>query len=92
MRSLDELSAIEILYWAAVAEKRSEHPLAKAVIKRAEELGLNIPHPDSFENFRGKGVKAHWNSKTIIAGSPEMLRGEGLISQNHREGFRSRRI
>ena len=78
MRSLDELSAIEILYWAAVAEKRSEHPLAKAVIKRAEELGLNIPHPDSFENFRGKGVKAQWNSKTIIAGSPEMLRGEGI--------------
>jgi Cd2+/Zn2+-exporting ATPase len=78
MRSFDGLGAIEILYWAAVAEKRSEHPLARAVIKRAEELGLDIPHPDSFENFRGKGVKVQWNSRTIIVGSSEMLRGEGI--------------
>jgi len=78
MRSFDGLEEKEILYWAAIAEKRSEHPLARAVIKRAEEIGLNIPHPDSFENFRGRGVKAQWNSKTIVVGSSEMLRGEGI--------------
>ena len=68
----------EVLYWAAIAEKRSEHPLSRAVMMKAEELGLHIPHPDSFENFRGKGVKAQWNSKTIIVGSSEMLKGEGI--------------
>ena len=78
MRSFGGLDEKEILHWAAIAEKRSEHPLARAVIKRAEELSLNIPHPDSFENFRGRGVKVQWNAKTIIVGSSEMLRGEGI--------------
>ncbi|MGQ9645398.1 MAG: heavy metal translocating P-type ATPase [Thermodesulfobacteriota bacterium] len=68
----------EVLYWAAVAEKRSEHPLARAVIEKTESLGLSIPHPESFENFRGRGVKARWDSKTVLAGSPELLKGEGV--------------
>jgi Cd2+/Zn2+-exporting ATPase len=68
----------EVLYWAAIAEKRSEHPLARSLSEKAEELGLSIPHPQSFENFRGKGVKVEWNSKTMIVGSSEMLKGEGI--------------
>jgi Cd2+/Zn2+-exporting ATPase len=78
IRSFDGPDEKEVLYWAAVAEKRSEHPLARAVIKSAEELSLQIPHPESFENFRGKGVKANWNSKTIVVGSPDLLRSEGI--------------
>jgi Cd2+/Zn2+-exporting ATPase len=66
----------EVLYWAAIAEKRSEHPLARAVTEKAEEFGLSIPHPQSFENFRGKGVKVQWDSKTILVGSSELMRGE----------------
>jgi Cd2+/Zn2+-exporting ATPase len=68
----------EVLYWAAIAEKRSEHPLARAVTEKAEEFGLSIPHPQSFENFRGKGVKVQWDSKTILVGSSELMRGEGV--------------
>src|SRR3972149_2674817 len=52
----------EVLYWAAIAEKRSEHPLARAITEKAEELGLRIPHPQSFENVRGKDVKVEWDS------------------------------
>ncbi len=78
IRSFDGLDEKELLHWAAIAEKRSEHPLARAVIKRAEELSLNIPHPESFENFRGRGVKVQWNAKRIVVGSSEMLRGEGM--------------
>ena len=74
----DGLDEKELLYWAAVAEKRSEHPLGKAVIEKAGELGLTIPHPESFENFRGKGVKVKWDSKTILVGRPELLAGEGI--------------
>jgi Cd2+/Zn2+-exporting ATPase len=68
----------EVLYWAAIAEKRSEHPLARAIMGKAEELGMSIPHPQSFENFRGKGVKVQWNSKTIIVGGSEIIRNEGV--------------
>jgi Cd2+/Zn2+-exporting ATPase len=68
----------EVLYWAAIGEKRSEHPLARAVTEKAEELGLSIPHPQSFENVRGKGVKVQWDSKTVIVGSSEMMKSEGV--------------
>jgi Cd2+/Zn2+-exporting ATPase len=78
MTALNGMDEKEVLYWAAIAEKRSEHPLARAVTEKAEALGLSVPHPQSFENFRGKGVKAQWNSKTIIVGSSEMLKGEGI--------------
>jgi Cd2+/Zn2+-exporting ATPase len=77
-RALNGMDEKEVLYWAAIAEKRSEHPLARAVTEKAEELGLSVPHPQSFENFRGKGVKAQRNSKTIIVGSSEMMKGEGV--------------
>ena len=75
---LDGMDEKEVIYWAAIAEKRSEHPLARAITEKAEELGLSIPHPQSFENFRGKGVKVQWNSKTIIVGSSEMMKSEGV--------------
>ena len=78
INALDGMDGKEVLYWAAIAEKRSEHPLARSITEKAEELGLSVPHPQSFENFRGKGVKVQWNSKTIIVGSSEMMKGEGV--------------
>jgi len=76
INGFDGLNEKEVLYWAAIAEKRSEHPLAKAITERAEELGFLIPHPESFENLRGKGVKARWNGKAILLGSAQFLREE----------------
>ncbi|MCX8117895.1 MAG: cation-translocating P-type ATPase [Desulfobacterota bacterium] len=66
----------EVLYWAAVAEKRSEHPLARAIERKAQEMGLPIPHPDTFENFRGKGVKASFGKKSLLVGSAPFLQEE----------------
>jgi Cd2+/Zn2+-exporting ATPase len=87
MRPHNGLDEKEILYWAAIAEKRSEHPLARAILGKAEEVGLNIPHPEFFESFRGRGVKAQWNGKTIIVGSPELLKKEGIEVPESVEGL-----
>ena len=78
IKSFDGGDEKELLYWAAIAEKRSEHPLAKAVTEKAAALGLTIPHPQAFENFRGKGVRVQWDSKTIIVGRAELLKDEGI--------------
>jgi Cd2+/Zn2+-exporting ATPase len=87
MKTFDGLDEKEVLYWAAIAEKRSEHPLARAILEKAEEVGLNIPHPEFFESFRGRGVKAQWNGKTITVGSSEMLKKEGIEIQESVEGL-----
>jgi Cd2+/Zn2+-exporting ATPase len=78
IHTLHGMDEKEVLYWAAIAEKRSEHPLARAITERAEELGLSIPHPQSFEDYRGKGVKVHWDSKSIIVGTSEIMKNEGV--------------
>jgi Cd2+/Zn2+-exporting ATPase len=89
MKGFNGIDEKDILYWAAIAEKRSEHPLARAVTERAESLGLSIPHPESFQNFRGRGVKGRWNSQTILAGSSELLKSEGIeIPESAREWLR----
>jgi Cd2+/Zn2+-exporting ATPase len=87
MKIFDGLDEKQVLYWAAIAEKRSEHPLARAILEKAEEVGLNIPHPEFFESFRGRGVKAQWNGKTITVGSAEMLKKEGIEIQESVEGL-----
>jgi Cd2+/Zn2+-exporting ATPase len=89
MKAFDGVDEKEVLYWAAIAEKRSEHPLARAVTEKAEASGLSIPHPESFENFRGRGVKAQWNSRTTMSGSSEFLKSEGIeIPESVREWLR----
>jgi Cd2+/Zn2+-exporting ATPase len=78
IRSFNGEDEKAVLYWAALAEKRSEHPLGRAVMEKAESEGLKIPHPETFENVRGKGVEVRWDSRTIVAGSPEMLSGKEI--------------
>jgi P-type E1-E2 ATPase len=78
VRALNGMDEKEILYWAAVAEKRSEHPLGKAIAEKAEKEGLVIPHPESFQDFRGRGVKASFDSKRIGVGRAELLTEEGI--------------
>jgi Cd2+/Zn2+-exporting ATPase len=68
----------EVLHAAAIAEKRSEHPLGKAIIESAEKSGLVVPHPEVFEDFRGKGVRVRWDSRTIAVGRSGFLRDEGV--------------
>jgi len=78
VKTVNGVNEKEVLYWAALAEKRSEHPLGRAILEQAEREGLQVPHPDSFENFWGKGVKARKNSETILVGRIEMLVEEGV--------------
>ncbi len=70
----------EILKFAAIAEKHSEHPLATAIVNRAQ-TNLNdriIPDPDSFEAISGKGVRATYSSHDILFGNPRILEDYGL--------------
>ena len=53
----------EILRFASIAEKRSEHPLAKSIVRAAEEKSMNIPEPETFQAVPGNGVIAGWSEK-----------------------------
>ncbi len=68
----------EVLKIAAIAEKRSEHPLAEAIVKRAESEGIDIEEPEKFEAIAGKGVVASLNGDRILVGSRKLMMEHGL--------------
>jgi Cu+-exporting ATPase len=68
----------EVLKIAAIAEKRSEHPLAEAIVKRAETEGIDIEEPEKFEVIAGKGVVASLNGDRILVGSRKLMMENGL--------------
>lgn len=73
-----QLTDDELLTLAAAAERRSEHPIARAIVTAAEQRGLDVPEPDSFTAAVGGGVHAHVNGIDITVGSPSYLTGQGI--------------
>ena len=68
----------DILRMACVAEKYSEHPLARSILAAGKERKLDIPDPDHFVNATGMGVEAQWNTAKILIGKKAFLQESGV--------------
>jgi len=64
----------DVLFYAAIAEKRSEHPLGEAIVNKAMEEKLRLPEADSFNSITGKGVEAKFRGKRILLGNNKLMR------------------
>lgn len=62
-----------LLLLSAIAEKRSEHPLAQAIVKGAKDLGREIPEPSVFEAIPGHGVRAQYNGEEVLLGNRKLM-------------------
>ena len=67
------ISEEELLKVASGVEKNSNHPIAKAIVKKAEEMGLVPSETEDFENITGKGLEAKINGQTVLAGNKSLL-------------------
>ncbi len=76
--STDGFSEREILAAAAIAECKSEHPLAKAILARANDLAVAVAEPDHFAYTPGKGITADYRGEEIVIGSRTLLIERGL--------------
>lgn len=65
----------QLLQITAAIEKGSQHPLASAIMKKAEEMGTDFTGLDTeeFTSITGKGVKAAVNGVLYYAGSPNLF-------------------
>ena len=63
---------------AAIAERRSEHPLAKAVIQRADALGIAPSEPTAFSYVPGRGIIAQTSAGEILVGSRTFARDRAI--------------
>jgi len=68
----------DVILSASIAEKGSEHPLAEAIIKRAQMLGLSIPDSETFEAIPGHGVKVGVHGKEILIGNRRLMKDMGV--------------
>ena len=67
----------ELLHLGASLERRSSHPLAKAIIDRSTERGLSIGKPEDFEVIAGRGVMGTVSGRRILAGNAAFVREKG---------------
>lgn len=81
----------EVLRMAASLEKGSEHPLAEAIVRGAEERGIALAEPVDFEAVTGKGVKGVVDGRPVALGNVRLAADMGLDSDALSETANARR-
>jgi P-type Cu+ transporter len=71
-------SAESLIRAAVIAESRSEHPVAKAILRKAGSMGISSEEPERFEYTPGKGVIALRDGVEIIVGNRLFLANLGI--------------
>ncbi|MFA5835737.1 MAG: cation-translocating P-type ATPase [Bellilinea sp.] len=67
-----DVDQAELLWWAGMAESGSEHTLARAIYQEAIKMGT-LPMPDEFEALAGKGIRASYQNREVLVGTPKWL-------------------
>lgn len=72
------ISENELVELAASVEKNSNHPIAKAIVRKASDMNLELIQTSSFENITGKGLKAQIDDKDVLAGNKKLLESQDI--------------
>jgi P-type Cu+ transporter len=78
----------QIIGTASIAERKSEHPLARSIVARASELGVPAVEPDEFSYTPGRGVRVAYQQEEIVVGSRAFLAEHGVnVVSSHGHGL-----
>ena len=72
------ISENELVELAASVEKNSNRPIAKAIVRKANDMNLELNQTSSFENITGKGLKAQVDDKDVLAGNKKLLESQNI--------------
>lgn len=72
------ISENELVELAASVEKNSNHPIAKAIVRKASDMNLELNQTSSFENITGKGLKAQIDDKDVLSGNKKLLESQDI--------------
>lgn len=83
----------EILYIAASSEKKSEHPIGKAIVQYALDKNFKLNELKDFKMFSGKGIYANLDNKRIIMGNEKFITDNNIeISSDIKKRVNSKRL
>ena len=68
----------ELLRLVASAERGSEHPLGEAIVRSAQERGLQLSQPQEFGAVAGHGIEAQIDAHRVLVGNAKLMRERGL--------------
>lgn len=80
----------QLLWYAAAAEYRQPHPIAKAILAKAEQQQLELPQPDDADYEMGYGIKVKIGLQHIRVGSHRFLTHEAIALPDEVEAIRQR--
>jgi len=75
---LNELTEEQVLSWAAGLDRRSEHPLARAIVAGAESRGVSPTQVEEFASVTGQGVTGRSNGKVLALGNDALMGSIGV--------------
>ena len=78
IRTVAGIDEAELLRLAAGLERGSEHPLAAAIVRAAEERGLALPDAQGFDSPVGKGVTGTVEGRRLVIGNARMMADAGI--------------
>jgi P-type Cu+ transporter len=78
MAAIGGISQVDLLLLVAAVEKSSEHPVAAAIVKEAEQCRLKIPEAENFQSFTGQGVAGEVLGRQIVVGTSDFLADKGI--------------
>ena len=82
---LTDKNESELLQLSAAAERGSEHPIGKAIVRAAEERGLDIATPSQFEAVTGHGITAQVDENSVIIGNLSLIQQHSVPTQRFEE-------
>ena len=78
LRPYNAFNEDDVLKFAAIAEKGSEHPLAEAIMNAARDKGLTIPDAESFEAIPGHGVRVSYKDDAVLLGNRKLMKDNSI--------------
>ena len=69
----------ELLKLSASSELYSEHPLGKAMVKKAQQLKIKLIEPKNYKSITGRGISAEVDGKKILKGNLALMRENNIV-------------
>ncbi len=86
VETFGEWNQNDVLTLVAAVEAQSEHPLAQALVQRAQADGLQIIEAAEFKSITGGGVRARVNEHDVLIGKAELLDNQGITGMDEGRG------
>lgn len=74
----DGVKENELLVAAAAVEQQSEHPLASAIVRGAQDRQLTLARVANFQSTTGGGVRGEVNGRLVLVGKPQFLKTQNI--------------